>query len=305
VGSEVSTQSKVIDPTHALEPGFLSLRGPGQQSGPRIGLALSGGFARGIAHIGVLKVLQEENIPIHFVAGSSFGAFIGALHCAGATAREMEQIACRVRRRHFAQLSISRYGLFSSRRMIKFLNKILKVRKFEELETPLAITATEISTGEGVVFRSGPLAEAVRASCAYPGVFPPVELDGRLLVDGGLTYPVPTQPLSEMGPDRIIAVHLRARTGLGGPRNMFDILAKSFAIAEQRSGMLWQSLADLVVEPEVRQFKYDDFERTPELVSAGERAMRSALPSILHWFEEKLTPAMVEPAEQAYAQSAL
>jgi NTE family protein len=305
VGSEVSTQSKVIDPTHALEPGFLSLRGPGQQSGPRIGLALSGGFARGIAHIGVLKVLQEENIPIHFVAGSSFGAFIGALHCAGATAREMEQIACRVRRRHFAQLSISRYGLFSSRRMIKFLNKILKVRKFEELETPLAITATEISTGEGVVFRSGPLAEAVRASCAYPGVFPPVELDGRLLVDGGLTYPVPTQPLSEMGPDRIIAVHLRARTGLGGPRNMFDILAKSFAIAEQRSGMLWQSLADLVVEPEVRQFKYDDFERTPELVSAGERAMRSALPNILHWFEEKLTPAMVEPEEQAYAQRAL
>jgi NTE family protein len=294
VGSRVNTLTEVIDPMHALRHTLLPLPPVVQRSDQRIGLALSGGFARGIAHIGVLKVLEEEKIPIHFVAGSSVGAFIGALYCAGATAREMEQIACRVRRRHFAQLTISRYGFFSNRRMIKFLNKILKVRSFEELEIPLAVTATEISTGEGVVFRSGPLAEAVRASCAYPGVFPPVEAGGRLLVDGGLTHPVPTQPLREMGPDRIIAVHLRNRTGLGGPRNIFDVIAKSFAIAQQRSGAVWQSLADLVVEPEVRQFKYDDFERTAELVRAGETAMRAALPRAIRWFEEKLNPEMAE-----------
>ena len=240
-----------------------------------IGLALSGGFARGIAHIGVLKVLDEENIPISFVAGSSVGAFIGAIYCAGASAREIEQIAGNVRRRHFARLAISRFGLFSNHRMIKFLNKILKVKTFEELEIPLAITATEISNGAGVVFRSGPLAEAVRASCAYPGVFPPVDIDGRMLVDGGLAYPVPVQPVSEMGSERIIAVHLRKRSGLGGPRNLLDIVAKSFAIAQQRSGFLWQSISDLIVEPEIRQFRYDDFDRTAELVRAGETAMRA------------------------------
>jgi NTE family protein len=276
-----------------------------QRSSPQIGLALSGGFARGIAHIGVLKVLDEENIPIHCVAGSSVGSFIGAIYCAGATAKEMEQIAGRMRRRHFAQLSISRYGFFSNRRMIKFLNKIMQVRTFEELEIPLAVTATEISTGEGMVFRSGPLAVAVQASCAYPGIFPPVDAGGRLLVDGGLAYPVPTQPLHEMGPDRIIAVHLRNRTGLGGPRNMFDMIAKSFAIAQQQNGTLWQSLADMVVEPEVRHFRYDAFERTADLVRAGETAMRSALPGLFRWLEGKKNLEMVEQASHAYPQSFL
>jgi NTE family protein len=270
-----------------------------------IGLALSGGFARGIAHIGVLKVLDEENIPISFVAGSSVGAFIGAIYCAGASAREIEQIAGNVRRRHFARLAISRFGLFSNHRMIKFLNKILKVKTFEELEIPLAITATEISNGAGVVFRSGPLAEAVRASCAYPGVFPPVDIDGRMLVDGGLAYPVPVQPVSEMGSQRIIAVHLRKRSGLGGPRNLLDIVAKSFAIAQQRSGFLWQSISDLIVEPEIRQFRYDDFDRTAELVRAGETAMRAALPTLIHWFEKKQNPEMAEAFTQGYVPGVL
>jgi NTE family protein len=284
---------------------ILPLSPARRRTGPQIGLALSGGFARGIAHIGVLKVLEEEHIPIHCVAGSSVGSFIGAIYCAGATAKEMEQIARRIRRRHFAQLSISRYGLFSNRRITKFLNKILQVRAFEELVIPLAITATEIATGEGIVFRSGPLAEAVRASCAYPGVFPPVEADGRLLVDGGLAYPVPTQPLHEMDPDRIIAVHLRNRTGLGGPRNMFDIIAKSFAIAQQQNGTQWKSLADLVVEPEVRHFRYDAFERTADLVRAGETAMRSALPTLRRWFEGKRNTEMVEQSIQPYPQDIL
>lgn len=300
-GLAVSTTSQIINVGLVLESGIPPVLRYGEGADPQIGLALSGGFARGIAHIGILKVLQEENIPIRFVAGSSFGAFIGAIHCAGATAKEMEQIACCVRRRHFAQLSISRYGLFSSRRMIKFLNKILKVPSVEKLAIPLAITATEISTGQGTVFRSGPLAEAVRASCAYPGLFPPVDFGGRLLVDGGLTYPVPTQPLKEMGASHIIAVHLRNRVGLGGPRNMFDILAKSFAIAEQRSGILWQALADLVVEPDVRQFRYDDFERTAELVRAGEKAMRAALPHLIQWFEGKVNPPITEPSSHLYA----
>ena len=148
-----------------------------------IGLALGGGFARGIVHVGVLKALEAENIPISFVAGTSVGALIGAAYCSGVTPAELEEIAARVRFRDLARWTLSRYGFATNQRMINFLNNILKVKTFEELRTPLAITATDFASGEGVVFRSGPLADPVRASCAYPGVFLPVMVNGRLLVD--------------------------------------------------------------------------------------------------------------------------
>jgi NTE family protein len=269
----------------------------------KIGLALSGGFARGIAHIGVLKVLEEQNIPITCVAGSSVGALIGAVYCAGMPVSEMEEIANRVRPRHFARWTVSRYGFLSNRRIIKFLNRILRVNTFEELKTPLAVTATEISTGEPVVFRSGPLGEAVRASCAYPGVFAPVTAQGRCLVDGALTHPVPTEPLADMGPDRIIAVHLKTRAGLGGPRNVFEVIAKCYSIVQQQSVALWRLKADVVVEPEVRLFRYNDFERVPELLRAGENAMRDSLPSIRAWFNSSWP--VPQASEQACVPTAV
>src|SRR5881275_390710 len=134
---------------------------------PSLGLALGGGFARGIVHVGVLKVLKHENIPIRFIAGTSVGALIGAAYCSGVSAAELGEIATRVRFKHFARWTLSRYGFASNQRMIGFLNSILKVKTFEELRIPLAVTATDFSTGEGVVFQSGPLVEPVRASCAY------------------------------------------------------------------------------------------------------------------------------------------
>src|ERR1700690_2225824 len=121
---------------------------------PKIGLALGGGFARGIAHIGVLKVLEEENLPVSFVAGTSVGALIGAAYCSGVSPAELEQIATRVRFKHFARWTLSRYGFASNQRMIGFLNSVLKAKSFEELCIPLAVTATDFSTGEGVVFHS-------------------------------------------------------------------------------------------------------------------------------------------------------
>src|SRR6202158_2161482 len=154
---------------------------------PTIGLALGGGFARGIAHIGVLKVLEEENIPVGFIAGTSVGALIGAAYCSGVSPAELEQIASRVRFRDLARWTLSRYGFATNLRMISFLNQVLKVKTFEELRVPLAVTATDFASGEGVVFRSGPLADPVRASCAYPRVFLPVSIYGRLLVDGILS----------------------------------------------------------------------------------------------------------------------
>ncbi len=204
------------------------------QNSPSIGLALGGGFARGIAHVGVLKVLEEENIPVQFIAGTSVGALIGAAYCSGVSAAELGEIATRVRFKHFARWTLSRYGFASNQRMIGFLNSILKVKTFEELRIPLAVTATDFSTGEGVVFQSGPLVEPVRASCAYPGMFLPVRFKGRLLVDGMLAHAVPTVPLRMMGAERVLAVHLKGHWTNGeGPRHLFDVIGQCFAIAQQ------------------------------------------------------------------------
>jgi len=231
-----------------------------------IGLALGGGFARGIAHIGVIKVLEAENIPVEFVAGTSVGALIGAAWCSGLCCEELEEVASQVRFKHFARWTLSRYGFASNQRMIGFLNRILKVKTFEELRTPLAITATDFSTGEGVVFRSGPLVDPVRASCAYPGMFLPVKIDGRLLIDGMLAHAVPSVPLREMGAGRVLAVHLRGNWISGdGPRHLFDVIGQCFAIAQDKTSDRWRQAADLVIDPDVTGFKYDDFERTPDL----------------------------------------
>jgi NTE family protein len=254
---------------------------------PTIGLALGGGFARGLAHIGVLKVFAEENIPIHVVGGTSVGAVIGAAYCSGVSAKEMEEIAALVRFKDFARWTLSRYGLASNDRMSGFLERVLKVKTFEELRLPLAISATDFVSGEAVVFRSGPLVDPVRASCAYPGMFLPVNVNGRLMVDGLLAHAVPTVPLREMGADRVIAVYLSAHwVNAEGPRHIFDVIGQCFSIAQQKMCGLWQAAADVVIQPDVRGFGYDEFERGSALIRAGEDAAREALPVIRTWLGE-------------------
>ncbi len=267
-------------------------RGPeSAQNVPAIGLALGGGFARGIAHVGVLKVLEEENIPVSFVAGTSVGALIGAAYCSGVSPAELEQLATRVRFRHFARWTLSRFGFASNQRMIGFLNSVLKVKSFEELCIPLAVTATDFSTGEGVVFHSGPLVDPVRASCAYPGLFLPVKIRGRMLVDGMLAHAVPAAPLREMGAARVLAVHLKGTwANHDGPRHLFDVIGQCFAIAQEMNGGMWKAASDLVIEPDVNGFKYDDFEHSAELVRAGELVTRAALPEIRKWLEVEPSP---------------
>ncbi len=251
-----------------------------------IGLALGGGFARGIVHVGVLKALEAENIPVSFVAGTSVGALIGAAYCSGVTPAELEAIAARVRFRDLARWTLSRYGFATNQRMINFLNNILKVKTFEELRTPLAITATDFASGEGIVFRAGPLADPVRASCAYPGVFLPVMVNGRLLVDGMLAHSLPTKPVRDMGADRVIAVSLRSRwSEAGGPKHIFDVIGQCFSIAQDNNCTQSKECADLVIEPDVTGYRYDDFERSSELVALGESVTRAALPEIRKWLE--------------------
>ena len=271
---------------------------------PGIGIALGGGFARGIAHVGVLKILEEEKIPISFVAGTSVGALIGAAYCSGVSTAELEEVACRVRFKTFARWTLSRHGFATNQRMIGFLNSILKVKSFEELRIPLAVAATDLSTGEGVVFHSGPLVDPVRASCAYPGMFLPVNIRGRWLVDGMLAHAVPTRPLVEMGASRVLAVHLRGTWTTGSaPRHLFDVIGQCFAIAQDMSSSHWKEAADLIIEPDVQGFEYDAFVHTAALIKAGEVATRQALPTIKKWLE---MPQAVSGAKavQALVQAA-
>ncbi len=276
---------------------------------PAIGVALGGGFARGMAHIGVLKVLEEEGIPVRIVTGTSVGALIGACYCGGVSIEELEKVARSCRFTTFARWTVSRYGFASNDRMVAFLTRTLKVKTFEELRIPLGVTATDFNTGEGIVFHSGSIIDPVRASCAYPGMFLPVEIRGRYLVDGMLSHPVPTRPLREMGAERVLAVHLRGTWAKGGaPRHLFDVIGQSFAIAQDAMSSAWRGAADVVVEPEVGGFAYDDFKRSGELIKSGEAAMRKVLPEVRKWLaapsaaiipervSAKVRPAVPRPA---------
>ncbi len=281
---------KLVRSVRAFARELARVEGPGSRKPPAlppsIGLALGGGFARGLAHVGILKVFEEAKIPISYIAGTSVGAVIGAAYCSGVSAAELESVAAQVRFRDFARWTLSRYGLASNERMIGFLRRVLKVYTFEELKIPLAVAATDFTTGDPVVFRSGPLLDPVRASCAYPGMFLPVKIDGRLLIDGLLAHSVPSVPLREMGARRVIGVYLSAHwVNLQGPRHVFDVIGQCFSIAQQKMAGTWQWATDLVLQPDVRGFSYDGFERAPELIRAGEIVARKAVPKILDWLQ--------------------
>jgi len=287
----------------------LSRKAPGlEPRTPAIGLALGGGFARGMAHIGVLKVLEEEGIPIRFIAGTSVGALIGASYCSGVSVQELEALSRSVRFTTFARWTVSRYGFASNDRMVAFLARTLKVKTFEELRIPLGVTATNFNTGEAVVFHSGSIIDPVRASCAYPGMFLPVNIRGQWLVDGMLSHPVPSRPVREMGAERVLAVHLKGQWSKdGAPRHLFDVIGQSFAIAQDQMSHLWRGAADVVVEPEVSGFAYDDFKRAGELIRAGEVAMRKVLPAVLRWMEtpvQALVPTKSSPVATPAPMSA-
>lgn len=252
---------------------------------PTLGVALGGGFARGLAHVGVLKVLKEENIEVGMIAGTSVGAVIGAAYCSGVSPEELCEIAALVRFKDFARWTISRFGICTNDRMHSFLERLLPVRTFEELKLPLAVTATDFATGDPVVFRSGSLVDAVRASCAYPGMFLPVQVNGRLLVDGMLAYPVPSVPVRQMGATRVIGVYLASHwMQKGAPRHVFDVIGQCFSIAQDKMCGVGKSESDVVLLPQVAGYEYDGFQRAAELIRAGELATREALPTIRGWF---------------------
>jgi NTE family protein len=247
---------------------------------PKIGLALAGGFARGIAHIGVLRAFREAGIPIDYVAGTSVGALIGTGFCAGTSLELMEATGVQTTFADFGRWTPSWLGLATNQRMEKYVARLTTATTFEELKIPLAISTTDINAGITVYYSSGPIAPALRASCAYPGLFVPIQYDGRTLVDGFLTSPVPVEGALLLGAEVVIAVFLESG-GIENPRTAVDIISRSFNIIQGHSEIAWRQQADVVIEPDVTSFAWDDFTKTPELVAAGEAAAKKAIPDIL------------------------
>jgi NTE family protein len=246
---------------------------------PRVGLALAGGFARGIAHLGVLRVLREARIPIDCVAGTSVGALIAVGYCSGASLEDMASVGASTSFTDFGRWTPSWLGLATNQRMEKYLQRFTPVKTFEELQTPLAIATTDINAGVSVYYSHGAIAPALRASCAYPGLFLPIQHEGRTLVDGFLTAPVPVEGTLLLGADVVIAVYLEAGT-VEQPRTFTDVLSRAFNIVQQHSDLAWRTQADVIIEPDVKPFVWDDFSKTPEMIAAGEAAALAALPEI-------------------------
>src|SRR5499427_413980 len=259
---------------------FAQGQGDGGSVPPKIGLALAGGFARGIAHIGVLRVFRDADIPVHCVAGTSVGALIGTGFCAGVPLEKMEESGQSTTFADFGRWTPSWLGLATNQRMEKYVARLTAVTTFEELKTPLAISTTDINAGMTIYYSSGPIVPALRASCAYPGLFVPIQYDGRTLVDGFLTSPVPVEGALLLGADVVVAVFLESG-GIENPRTAVDIISRSFNIIQGHSEISWRQQADVVVEPDVTSFAWDDFSKTPELVAAGEAAAKKAVPEIL------------------------
>lgn len=255
-----------------------------EDSAPRpagISLALGGGFARGFAHLGVIRVLEAEHIPILCIAGTSVGSILGAAYASGAPLDHIIAVCREVRLKDFSRWSISRMGLASNERMGELIRKWFRALRFEQMRIPLAVVATDLGTGEPYVFRSGEVVAAVRASCAYPGMFQPVMHAGRCLADGGLVAPVPTQAAAEMGGGRVVGVNVGFSNWNGSvPKNVFQVVARAINAAQKHHDRAWERFADLVLEPDVRAIEWDSFDRAEESIRAGEDAARRALPRL-------------------------
>ncbi len=270
----------------------LSFTGPASSLiVPRIGLALGGGFARGVAHVGVLRAFQREGIPLHCIAGISAGAMVAAAFASGTSIDDIGRIGCDMRFTDVARWSLCRWGLAGSERMSKFLQRLLKKFQFEEMNIPLGVVATDLASGEPVLFRgAGDVCLPIRASCSYPGLFQPVRHGGNLLVDGAMSMEVPALLARNMGATHVISVCLPMPGPSNMPRHMLHVVNRCFQILQKRSEESWRALSDAVITPEVSDTQWDGFQNGQHLIDEGEKAAMAVMPEVKRWLAGRPLP---------------
>jgi NTE family protein len=253
---------------------------------PGIGLALGGGFARGFAHLGVLQVLEQHHIPIACIAGTSVGSILGAAYASGAPLARIIATCRTLKFRDIGSWHVSRLGLASNHRLGDLVERVFDAKQFEDLRIPLAVVATDLNTGEPVMLTHGNLVDAIRASCAFPGLFEPVKIGTRCLADGGLVAPVPTRAARDLGADFVLGVSVGIQEGdRESPSNIFQVVTRAVAAAQKHQLEVWERDADLVLRPDVQSFAWDAFDRADEAIAAGAQVTRRALPRIQKYLE--------------------
>jgi NTE family protein len=256
---------------------------------PTIGLALSGGAARGMAHVGVLRALAEHNIPIDYVAGTSAGSLVGGAWAAGMPLDQIEDLARTMRWRDIGRVTVSRLGVQSNERLEHYLRERLPITRFENLPVPFAAVATELNSGTAVVMREqGDIPFAIRASCAIPGWYVPVtDEQGRQLVDGGLVAVIPASIARSLGADVVIAVDVNAEGAkfIGPPTSVIGILLQSMMVVQRTASHYQLSMSDFVINPKIGHIRWDEMGRADELIAAGYAAGMASAPEIVAFLE--------------------
>ncbi|GGE55245.1 patatin [Streptosporangium jomthongense] len=251
----------------------------------RIGLALGGGAAKGIAHIGVLRAFEEEQIRIHCISGTSVGALVASYYAFGRPAESILSIGSTLNLSKILNFTLERGGLFSTQAIREMIHRDLGDCLIEDAKTPLAICATDIETGKQLVFRKGNLAEAVCASMAVPGLFVPVEVDGRILVDGGLVENVPISPLEKMGAGIIVAIDLSHVRRYPKPDDTFDVISNAINIAIDFNTRKQLKKADIVVPLDLSRYSLTNNAKCiEELYMEGYHPMKKKIHRVL-WYK--------------------
>jgi NTE family protein len=224
--------------------------------------------------------LEEERIPLHAIAGVSAGAMAAAAFASGASSYDIERVAGCMKFSDVARWTINRLGLAGSERMCRFLGRLLKTTRFEEMKIPLAVVATALDTARPIVFRGkGDVVSPIRASCSYPGLFQPVHYEGHYLVDGAMTMELPAKPLRDMGCTHIISVYLPMAESFR-PGNMLGVVNRCFQIMQYRNEWEWRRFSNFVIEPDVRANRWDAFPDCRPMIDAGRQAALPVIPKI-------------------------
>lgn len=260
---------------------------PPQQKPARVALVLGAGASRGFAHIGVLKVLESNNIPINMIVGTSAGSFVGSLYAYGYNAYQLQKMAIDLQKSDIVDLCIPDNGFIKGELLESYVNKMVRNTPLEKLRIPFYAVATNIQNGQEVIFGSGNTGTAVRASCTIPGIFRPVRIGNQLYVDGGVVSPIAVDAARKMGADVVIAVDISSDLDSALPDGTMDTILQSVNIMYAKISYAQLSMADIVIRPKVGRIGSGDFDKRHEAILEGEKAALEALPRIREIIAQK------------------